>query len=88
MWRNRHGWFNNQALETVLFALKAQQERRELRERKTSRAKESTEDTLTDKSLKAQQEHPESFWPRELLALRLSIVAAGSETTSITLSAL
>jgi cytochrome P450 len=88
MWLNRHGWFNNQALETVPFALKAQQERRELRERKTSRGKESTEDTLTDKFLKAQQENPDSFGPRELLALGLSIVAAGSETTSVTLSAL
>ena len=88
MWLNRHGWFNNQASETVPFALKAQQERREIRERKASEEKELTEDTLTDKFLKAQEENPESFGPRELLALGLSIVAAGSETTSITLSAL
>lgn len=84
MWLNRHGWFNNQALETVPFALKAQQERREMRERKTA----LTEDTLTDKFLKAQADHPQEFGPRELLALGLSIVAAGSETTAITLSAL
>jgi cytochrome P450 len=88
MWLNRHGWFNNQTTETVPFALKAQQERRELRESKTSKGKGPTEDTLTDKFLKAQAEQPESFGPRELLALGLSIVAAGSETTSITLSAL
>ena len=88
MWLNRHGFLNNQSSETVPFALKAQQERREIRDRKAIDGKELTEDTLTDKFLKAQQEHPESFGPRELLALGLSIVAAGSETTSVTLSAL
>lgn len=88
MWLNRHGWFNNQASETVPFALTAQQQRRELRESKRGGASARTEDTLTDKFLKAQEEHPESFGPRELLALGLSIVAAGSETTAITLSAL
>lgn len=88
MWLNRHGWFNDQTTETVPFALKAQQERRELRESKISEGAGLTEDTVTDKFLKAQAEHPETFGPRELLALGLSIVAAGSETTSITLSAL
>lgn len=88
MWLNRHGWFNRPASETVPFALNAQQQRRELRESRKVAQNEAMEDTLTDKFLKAQEEHPESFGPRELLALGLSITAAGSESTAMTLSAL
>jgi cytochrome P450 len=88
MWLNRHGWFNRQASETVPFALSAQQQRRELRERAKLNQKKPTAETLTDKLLVAQEEYPESIGPRELLSLGLSIIAAGSETTAITLSAL
>jgi cytochrome P450 len=88
MWLNRHGWFNIQASETVPFALAAQQQRRELRASEKLEKSQDTEDTLTDKFLKAQEEQPESFGPRELLSLGLSIMAAGSETTAIALSAL
>jgi cytochrome P450 len=88
MWLNKHGWFNRQASETVPFALTAQRQRRELRVNRKLSENRATENTLTDKFLAAQEKHPESFGPRELLALGLSIIAAGSETTAITLSAL
>lgn len=86
MWLNRHGWLNRPAAETVPFAMRAQEERKKLLAEQPYEGK-NPDETLTDIFLKAQREHPDVVGPREVLALGLSLLAAGSDSTAATLSA-
>jgi hypothetical protein len=86
MWLNRHGWFNSPPPKSVLFAIKHQQERRQLlAEKKIDGDTEAQ--TLTDKFLHAVEAHPDVMGSNEILAMGLSIIVAGSDTTAISLSA-
>jgi cytochrome P450 len=86
MWLNRHGWFNISLSKSVPFAMKRQQEHRQLlAEKKTD--SDAEEQTLTDKFFHAAETHPDIMSNNEVLAMGLSIIAAGSDTTAIALSA-
>ena len=85
---NRHGFLNKPAAEIVPFALKAQQDRKELRRQSSLQGQELLEQNLTDKFLAAQAANTSQLGPDELLSLGISIIVAGSETTAATLSAL
>ena len=86
MWLNRHGWFNPPPSKSVTFAVERQQARRQLlAERKVGG--DSGEQTLTDKFIHAAEAHPDVMGDNEVLAMGLSIIAAGSDTTAISLSA-
>jgi cytochrome P450 len=86
MWLNRHGWFNPPPSKSVPFAMKRQQERRQLlAEKKVDGTSEAQ--TLTDKFIQAAEAHPDIMGNNEVLAMGLSIIAAGSDTTAIELSA-
>lgn len=86
MWLNRHGWFNPPPSKSVPFAMKRQQERRHLLAEKKING-DSEAQTLTDKFLYAAEAHPDVMGNNEILAMGLSIIAAGSDTTAISLSA-
>ena len=86
MWLNRHGWFNPLPSKSVPFAMKRQQERRQLLAEKKIEG-DSEEQTLTDKFIHAAEAHPDVMGNTEVLAMGLSIIAAGSDTTAISLSA-
>jgi cytochrome P450 len=87
MWLNRHGWFNPPPSKSVPFAMKRQQERRHLLAEKKING-DSEEQTLTDKFIHAAEAHPEVMGNNEVLAMGLSIIVAGSDTTAIELSAI
>ena len=87
MWLNRHGWFNRLPPKAVPFALTRQQERRQLLAEKKV-AGDSAEQTLTDKFIHASEAHPDVVGDAAVLGMGLSIIAAGSDTTAISLSAL
>jgi cytochrome P450 len=87
MWLNRHGWFNPPSSKLVPFAMKRQQERRQLLAEKKIDG-DSVAQTLTDKFLYAAEAHPDVMGSNEILAMGLSIIVAGSDTTAISLSAL
>lgn len=86
MWLSRHGYWTPKLSSAVAFAMEAQNRRRELR--KANSQAEDGPEPLTDKFLLAQEKDPSVIGPREVLALALSIVVAGSGTTSVSLSAL
>jgi cytochrome P450 len=86
MWVNRHGWFNPSPSKSVPFAMKRQQERRQLLAEKKMDG-DTEEQTLTDKFIHAAETHPDIMGNNEVLAMGLSIIAAGSDTTAISLSA-
>jgi hypothetical protein len=85
LWLNRHGWFNPPPSKSVLFAMKRQQERRQLLAEKKIDG-DSKAQTLTDKFLYAAEAHPDIMGYNEVLAMGLSVIAAGSDTTAIELS--
>lgn len=87
MWLNAHGYQSTKPSAGIIFASKAQQRRREIRKAKR-RVEDDGEEPLTDKFLRAEEKDPDIVGPQEVLALGLAIVAAGSGTTSIALSAL
>jgi cytochrome P450 len=66
--------------------MKHQQERRQLLEEKKIDG-DTEAQTLTDKFLNAVEAHPDVMGSSEILAMGLSIVLAGSDTTAISLSA-
>jgi cytochrome P450 len=67
--------------------MKRQQERRHLLAEKKING-DSEEQTLTDKFIHAAEAHPEVMGNNEVLAMGLSIIVAGSDTTAIELSAI
>jgi cytochrome P450 len=85
MWLNRHGWFNPSPSKSVPFVMKRQQERRRLLAEKKMDG-DAEEQTLTDKFIHAAETHPDVMGNSEVLAMGLSIIAAGSDTTAISLS--
>jgi cytochrome P450 len=86
MWLNRHGWFNPPPSKSVPFAMERQQERRQLlAEKKIDGTSEAQ--TLTDKFTQTAEAHPDIMGYNEVLAMGLSIIAAGSDTTAIERSA-
>lgn len=82
MWLNRHGWFNPPPSKSVRFVMKCQQERRQLLAEKKING-DSEEQTLTDKFIRAAEDHPDVMGNNEVFAMGLSIIAAGSDTTAI-----
>jgi cytochrome P450 len=86
MWLNRYGWFNPLPSKSVPFATKRQQERRQLLAEKKMDG-DVEEQTLTDRFIHAAETHPDVMGNSEVLAMRLSIIATGLDTTAIGLSA-
>ena len=83
----RKGWFNPRPNQGVPFAMKHQAQRRKQREEKKV-VGDAEAQILTDKFLIAQEDNPNIMGPNEVLAMALSIIAAGSDTTAISLAAL
>ena len=82
MWFNKHGLFNSHRNISVSFALKNQDARRQLRERcKKDSDHEIVRPALMDRFLEAQEQNPDVIGPKELLALGISILGAGSDST-------
>lgn len=89
LWLQRRGWLNNTPGKSVLFASERQNERRRVfAQRKSNHADTgaTTDRTLTDRLLLAAEER-QNIGDREVLAMGLSLVAGGSDTTAISLSA-
>lgn len=90
MWMQRRGWLNSSPGKSVVFASALQQERRRLlmeRKRNPAIGAEAAEDmTLTDRLLMAAEQR-QNMGDKEVLAMGLSLVAGGSDTTAISLSA-
>ncbi|QIW97248.1 hypothetical protein AMS68_002766 [Peltaster fructicola] len=88
LWLQRQGYFRESDVPlSVKFATTHQAERRRLRAQ-GKKDNDSGLATLTDKFLSSSAAHPEVVGDDEVLAMGLSIVAAGSDTTGISLSAL
>ncbi|POR37424.1 Uncharacterized protein TPAR_02369 [Tolypocladium paradoxum] len=89
LWMQRRGWLNSTQGKSVLFASKRQNERRRLLEERRSKGAdvEATADmTLSDRLLLAAEQR-QNMGDKEVLAMGLSSVAGGSDTTAISLSA-
>ena len=86
LWLNKKGWFNPSPSQSVPFAIKSQQRRRQLLAEKEVDGN-SEEQTLTDKFIHASDANPDIMGDREVLAMALSIIAAGSDSTAISLAA-
>ncbi len=86
LWLQRKGWFNPLPSQSVPFAIKSQQRRRRLLAEKKVDGN-SEEQTLTDKFIHAAEANPDTMGDREVLAMALSIIAAGSDSTAISLAA-
>ena len=91
LWLGKHGYFNGPGSVTVQHALREQGKRKDLRRDVEKAGDQRIDNTLTDKFLSAQEKAESTgerlFGPKDLLALGLSVIAAGSETTAISLSA-
>ena len=82
MWFNKHGLFNSHRNMSVTFALKNQDARRQLRESsKKDLDHKVVRPALMDRFLEAQEQNPDVIGPKELLALGISILGAGSDST-------
>ncbi|KAF3054724.1 Cytochrome P450 monooxygenase andK [Trichoderma lentiforme] len=83
MWLSRHGLYDD-TFPAVPFAVKA------MRQRTDSDCKPSDTNGVPDllsKFLNAKELHPDVVGDKEVLAMALSMIFAGSETTAISLSA-
>lgn len=83
MWLSRHGLYDD-TFPAVPFAVKA------MRQRTDSDCKPSDTNGVPDllsKFLSAKELHPDVVGNKEVLAMALSMIFAGSETTAISLSA-
>ncbi|CAG9998296.1 unnamed protein product [Clonostachys byssicola] len=90
LWLQRQGLFRTAPGKAVVFASKHQSERRRKFENRKAREAETdveSDMTLTDRLLLA-TEQKQNMGDKELLAMGLSLVAGGSDTTAISLSAL
>ena len=92
LWLQRQGFFKAAPGKSVVFASKHQAARRQNLEAQKSTPPpddgfKATEMTLTDRLLQA-AEKKQTMGDREVLAMGLSLVAGGSDTTAISLSAL
>jgi hypothetical protein len=83
LWVQKRGYFIPKTLSSVPFALKQQQQRREIFQAK--KGHEDLFEPLTDKFLQAAIDRPETVGDPEVLSLALSIQAAGSETTYVSM---
>jgi cytochrome P450 len=78
MWLSRHGLYDD-TFPAVPFARKAMEQKRAYRTDKED-AKDRPEDLLT-KFLQAKEAHPDVVGDKEVMAMALSMIFAGSETT-------
>lgn len=87
LWLQRKGWSREKGGPplSVRFASKHQDKRRRLLATNHELEKSAT---LTDKLLLASKAHPDIVGDSEVLAMGISIAAAGSDATAISLSAL
>ena len=85
MWLSRHGLYDD-TFPAVPFAVAAMKQRTELTDPE-KRSVKAHEDFLS-KFLSAKKLHPDVVGDNEVLAMALSMVFAGSETTAISLSSL
>ena len=82
MFLNKCGLFNSHRNISVPFALKNQESRKKVREQnKENLNHEILRPALMDRFLEAQEQSPDVIGSRELLALGLSVLGAGSEST-------
>ncbi|KAI9811991.1 MAG: hypothetical protein M1827_004883 [Pycnora praestabilis] len=86
MWLERRGWISSTTFPGVPFAIKHMQERKKRYGDDVERHVADQEDLL-DKFLRAKRERPEIITEREVLGLSLSMMIAGSETTTIRFAA-
>jgi cytochrome P450 len=77
MWLSRYGLYDN-SFPAVPFARKAMEQK--TKAQKEGMPERQVEDFLT-KFLRAKELHPDVMTDREVLAMALSMVFAGSETT-------
>ncbi|KAJ6789545.1 hypothetical protein PWT90_08814 [Aphanocladium album] len=84
LWLQRRGLFVPRTPLSVEFASKQQQQRRDRRQANDEQSNVGVA-TLTDKFLAAEAKYPDIVGGREVLALGLSLVAAGSDTTAISI---
>lgn len=77
---DRRGWFHGSTSPAVTFALERMRERQKNNE-SNELAKDSSQEDLLDKFLKAKKEHPDIVTDKEILGLNVSLIIAGGETT-------
>lgn len=91
LWMQQVGLVKTPPGKSVIFASKRQQERRQIIEEKKESGMDPEEDkanlTLTDRMLLVASQR-QNMGDKEILAMGLSLVAGGSDTTAISLSAL
>lgn len=77
MWLSRRGWYDD-SFPAVPFAKRAMEQRQ--RDAEEGKVRKGKADLLT-KFLEAKDLHPDVVTDKEVLAMALSMVFAGSETT-------
>lgn len=75
----RRGWFHGSTSPPVSFALERMRERYKHYE-SNERVKDSSQEDLLDKFLKAKKEHPDIVTDKEILGLNVSLIVAGGDT--------
>ena len=80
MWLERREWISSVTFPGATFAMQRIREREQRYENEAEKGAADPEDLL-DKFLKAKLERPEVVGEGEVLALNLSMIIAGSETT-------
>lgn len=86
LWLDRVGIYSGATFPLVPLVAKHMNNR--LDYYRTKDDNESKREDLLDKFLKAKETHPKAMTEREVLSLSLTMILAGAETTSITLTAL